>query len=84
MHLLVFYEDRKCTNNVTMWARFNNYCSYGNAIMLSLCIVEVIFTVKSIRILKVAHQYFCGEFILPVTTKRKLVYHVKCLLFVRL
>ena len=53
--------------------RSRNHCCSGKATMHSLCIAEVHVTVNCIKILSVAQQCFCGEFMSPATTKRKYV-----------
>jgi hypothetical protein len=38
------------------------------------CIVEIHNTIKNIKILSVAQQLFCGEFMSPATAKRNYVF----------
>jgi len=46
-----------------------NHCRDGNVIVRSVCVVVLHVIVNSTRILSVAQQSLCGEFMSPATIK---------------
>jgi hypothetical protein len=50
-------------------ARSRNHRYSGNASMRSLCIVELRVAVNNIKLLPVAQQCFCGQFMCPATIR---------------
>jgi len=59
---------RQCMLMVTL-ALSPNHCCNGNATVRSVCVVELHVIVNSTRILSVAQQSLCGEFMSPSTIK---------------